>query len=203
MSAAAVRRLDVARADRITARLSGAADLMLDLVAEAYAGEVWTVYGLPSWAAYVAAKVPALSVIGRGLPLEERRDAVAVLRGRGLSLRAVSDVLGIAPNTVRTDAAARDVAPAEVISLDGSRRSSSSTATAARRRRTPLTDRVITLLTSAGPDGRTVRDVARELRVERHLIAPTLTRLEDAGRIFYRRPERRGQFGTYVAGRIR
>jgi hypothetical protein len=110
----------------------------------------------------------------------------------------VSDVLGIAPNTVRTDAAARDVAPAEVLSLDGSRRASSSTAGRPRRRRTPLTDRVITLLAARGPLD--VRTIARELHTERHLIAPTLTRLEDAGRITYRRPERRGQFGTYATG---
>jgi hypothetical protein len=193
-----VGRLELARARSITRKLVGAADLMLDLVVEAYDGRVWEVLGHPSWAAYVAAEVPALAVIGKGLPVEQRREAVAVLRGRGLSLRGVSEVLGIAPNTVRTDAAAAGVQLAEVVSLDGSRRSSS--AAPARRRRGPVkTDRTVALLAGAGPDGLTVRDVAKALRCEQHKAAATLTRLEDAGRIVYRPGDRRGQFGRYVA----
>jgi hypothetical protein len=198
VSAVAVGRLDVARARQVTKRLRGAADLMLDLVVEAYEGRVWEVLGHDSWSAYVAAEVPALAVIGKGLPVEQRREAVAVLRGRGLSLRGVSEVLGIAPNTVRTDAAAAGVQLAEVIGLDGARRASARTAPARRRRGPAKTDRTVALLAGAGPDGLTVREVARELRCEQHKAAATLTRLEDAERIIYRAPERRGQFGRYV-----
>jgi hypothetical protein len=196
---AAPARLEIARARSITRRLAGAADLLLDLVVEAYEGQAWAVLGHASWSAYVAAEVPALAVIGKGLPVEQRREAVAVLRGRGLSLRGVSEVLGIAPNTVRTDAAAAGVQLAEVVSLDGSRRSSARS-TSTRRRRGPVkTDRTVEILAGAGPDGLTVREVARALKCPQHMAAPTLKRLDDAGRIVYRRPERRGQFGTYVA----
>lgn len=200
MSAAAPLRLDVARARRLTEQLRGSADLTLDLVVEAYDGRAWEVLGHPSWSAYVAAEVPQLAIIGKGLPLEQRRDAVAMLRGRGLSLRGVSEVLGIAPNTVRADAAAAGVQLAEVIGLDGVRHASSSSSSTPRRRRraVPLTDRVVVLLAAAAEPGLTAREVARELHQPQHIVAPALVRLTQSGRVVYRRPERRGLFGTYA-----
>lgn len=199
MSAAAVVQLDEARARAITRKLAGAVDLALDLVVEAYEGRAWSVLGFASWGEYVAVEVPALAVIGKGLPLAERREAVAVLRARGLSLRGIAEVLGLAPNTVR--AALPDEQPAEVVSLDGTRRASQSTSQGPRRRRrrVPLTDQVVALLAGAGAGGLSVVEVARALHVERTMIAPTLTRLVDAGRVAYVRPERRGLFGRYVA----
>ena len=198
MSAApAVGRLEVARARAITRKLAGAVDLALELVVEAYEGRAWEVLGHESWAAYVAAEVPALSVIGRGLPLEERRDAVAQLRGRGLSLRGVGEVLGLAPNTVRRDAAEAGVQLVEVRSIDGSRRSAVGSSSR-RRRRTPLTDRVVQLVAGAGDNGLSVLEVVAQLRTPRTEVAPALTRLVQAGRLSYVRPERRGQFGRYV-----
>jgi hypothetical protein len=196
---APVRQLEVARARALTRKLAGAVDLALDLVVEAYEGQAWAVLGHDSWAAYVAAEVPSLAVIGKGLPVDQRRDAVAVLRGRGLSLRGVAEVLGIAPNTARTDAAAAGVRLAEVRSLDGSVRSASSTST--RRRRGPVkTDRTVALLAGAGPEGLTVLEVARALRCPQHMASATLTRLVAARRVAYLPPERRGLFGRYTAG---
>jgi len=202
-AAAAPARLEVARARALTRKLAGATDLMLDLVVEAYEGQAWAVLGHQSWAAYVAAEVPALAVIGRGLPVEQRRDAVAVLRGRGLSLRGISEVLGIAPNTARTDAAAAGVQLAAVVSLDGSVRSSSRSSSSSRRRRGPVkTDRTVALLADAGAEGLTVLEVAKALRCPQHMASATLTRLQAAGRVAYLPPARRGLFGRYAAGTV-
>jgi hypothetical protein len=198
VSAAVVLQLGRARARSITRQLAGSVDVALDLMVEAYEGRVWAVLGHDTWAAYVAAEVPALKVIGKGLPADERRDVCTDLRRRGLSLRGIGEVLGLAPNTVRAALAGGVELPAEVVSLDGSRRSSTSTGERRRRRGPAKTDRTVTLLAGAGPDGLTVRDVARALKCPQHMAAATLTRLEDAGRILYRRPERRGMFGRYV-----
>lgn len=202
MSAAAVVHLDRARARAITRRLAGAADVLLDLVVEAYEGRAWAVLGHESWAAYVAAEIPALVVLGGRDRVEQRRAAVAVLRGRGMSLRGVAEVLGVAPNTVRTDAAAAGVELADVVSLDGVRRPAKRTTPARRRRAVPLTGRLVALLAGAGPDGLTVREVCERVHEGRVEVAPALTRLRAAGRVDYRLPERRGQFGRWVAGRI-
>lgn len=197
MSAAAVVTLDRARARALTRKLAGAVDLALDVLVEAYEGRAWAVLGHASWADYVRAEVPALLVIGKGLPVDERREVCADLRRRGLSLRGIGEVLGLAPNTVRAALAGVDELPAEVVSLDGSRRSS--TGAGRRRRRGPVkTDRTVALLAGAGPDGLDVRDVARALKCPQHMAAATLTRLVDAHRVAYRAPERRGLFGRYV-----
>jgi hypothetical protein len=197
VSAAAVVTLDRARARAITRRLAGAVDVALDLVVEAYEGRAWAVLGHASWADYVAAEVPALKVIGKGLPADERRDVCADLRSRGLSLRGIGEVLGLAPNTVRAALAGVEQ-PAEVVSIDGSRRSSTGTPSDTPRKSPVKTDRTVALLAGAGPAGLDVRDVARALRCEQHKAASTLTRLVDAGRVGYVAPERRGMFGRYV-----
>lgn len=199
---AAVVQLDRARAERLTEKLRGALDLAVELVRELHAGEGWRAMGYDSWPAYCHGELPQLAVIVRGLPKEERRAKVSELRASGMSLRDVAEVTGLAPNTVRTDSAG--VTLLVTRSRDGALRPATSSPAPAKRRRTgpPKTDRAVALLAGAGPDGLTVRDVARELRCRQHEAAATLTRLEDAGRIVYRRPERRGQFGRYVAGRI-
>lgn len=198
MSAAAVVQLDRARALALTRKLAGAVDLALDALVEAYEGRAWSVLGHETWADYVAARVPALRVIGKGLPADERRDVCADLRRRGLSLRGIGEVLGLAPNTVRAALAGADELPAEVVSLDGSRRSSTSVGGRRRRRGPAKTDRTVALLAGAGPDGLDVRDVARALKCRQHEASATLTRLVDAGRVAYLAPERRGLFGRYV-----
>lgn len=198
MSAAAVVQLDRARALALTRKLSSAVDLALDALVEAYEGRAWSVLGHDTWADYVAARVPALRVIGKGLPADERREVCADLRRRGLSLRGIGEVLGLAPNTVRAALAGVVELPAEVRSLDGSRRSAVAVGQRSRRRGPVKTDRTVELLAAAGPEGLSVVDVARALRCEQHKAAATLTRLEDARRIAYVHPERRGQFGRYV-----
>ncbi len=199
---AAVVRLDAARARRLTDQLRETLDLAVELVRELHVGEGWRALGHSSWPEFCRAELPQLAVIVRGMPKVERRAKVAELRASGMSLRDVSEVTGLAPNTVRTDAAAGGVVLEVTRGRDGALRSATATAPATRRRREPKTDRTVALLAGAGPDGLTVRDVARELRCPQHMAAATLTRLEDAGRVVYRAPARRGLFGRYVAGRI-
>jgi transposase len=196
-AAAGVVRLDRARAEHLTAKLRDALDLAVELVRELHEHEAWRAMGYDSWPAYCAGELPQLRVIVRGMPKEERRAKVSELRAGGMSLRDVAEATGLAPNTVRTDSAG--VQLVAVRGRDGALRSATSSKPAPAKRR-PKTDRTVELLRERGP--LTVLQVARELRCPQHKAAATLTRLEDAGRITYRRPERRGQFGAYVAGRI-
>lgn len=208
-AAAGVVRIDVARARALTRQLQRALDVAVELVRELHESEAWRVLGHDSWPAYCAAELPQLRVIVRGMPKEERRAKVAELRGAGMSLRDVSEVTGLAPNTVRADAAAAGVQLVTVKSRDGALRparvsgipaSSASSASSAPAR--PLTDRLVQLLRAAGPDGATVLELCDRARVRQARVAPALCRLAAAGRVEYRRPERRGQLGRYVAGRI-
>lgn len=197
MNASAVRTLDRKRAELLTGRIREALDLALDLLGEAYVGEAWRALGYASWTAYCRAELPQLAVLVKGLPAAERRPKVAALRGRGMSLQAVADLTGLSPNTVKADAKAEGVQLAEVIGLDGARRASSRTAAPAPRE--TRTDRAVRLVAGAGPDGITVRDLARSARWSQHEAAPTLARLVQSGRIAYLAPARRGLFGRYVA----
>jgi thiol-disulfide isomerase/thioredoxin len=197
MSAAPAVQLDRARARRLTDQLREALDLAVDLLQKAYTGEAWRALGYASWSAYCRAELPQLAIIVKGLPVAERRPKVAQLRAGGMSLRAVGEVTGLSANTVKADAAAEGVQLAEVLSLDGARRAAA-VSPAPAKPRARKTDRAVAYLAGAGPDGATVRDVARALRCEQHKAAATLTRLVDAGRILYREPARRGLFGRYT-----
>jgi DNA-binding CsgD family transcriptional regulator len=199
-AAAAVVQLDEKRARALTRELQKTLDLAVELVRELHEREGWRALGHESWPAFCRAELPQLAVIVRGMPKAERRAKVSELRASGMSLRDVAEVTGLAPNTVRSDSAG--VQLVAVKSRDGAMRPATATTPATPAKRRPKTDRTVELLRAAGPDGLTVLQVARELRCPQHKAAATLTRLEDSQRITYRRPERRGRFGTYVAGRI-
>ena len=198
---AAVVRLDAARARSLTRELQKTLDVAVELVGKLWEGEGWRALGYSSWSAYCATELPQLAVIVRGMPREDRDAKVAELRGRGMSLRGVSEVTGLAPNTVRAAAAAAGVVLAEVRSLDGALRPAAAAAPKQRAARVPTTTRLVGVVAAAGPDGLTVREVCQRARLPREEVAPALVRLFQAGRIDYRRPERRGLFGRYV-GRI-
>lgn len=201
MSAAAAVRLDVARARRLTRDLAAALDVAVELLREVYDGRAWEVLGYDSWSSYCRAELPSLAVIVKGLPPVERRAKVAELRAGGMSLRAVSELTGLAPNTVRTDAAKEGVQLAEVRSIDGSRRASSATPATPRPRLT-LIARAVLVISEAGDAGVTVHQLAKRLRVSQCSAGPLLCRLAKDGRLVYRRPARRGQVGTYVLGKV-
>jgi hypothetical protein len=198
VSAAAVVRLDAARARSLTRELQKTLDVAVELVGKLWEGEGWRALGYDSWSAYCAAELPQLAVIVRGMPREERDAKVAELRGRGMSLRGVSEVTGLAPNTVRAAAAAAGVVLAEVRSLDGALRPAAASAPKSRAPRVPTTTRLVGVVAAAGPNGLTVREVCQRARLPREVVAPALFRLTEAGRLEYRRPERRGLFGRYV-----
>jgi hypothetical protein len=197
----AVARLDrAARARALTRELQDALEVAVGVVAELWRDELWRELGHATWAEYCAAEVPNLAVLVRGMPKQERRAKVAELRRDGMSLRGVAEATGLAPNTVRTDAAAEGVRLAKVIGLDGVERPAAA-APRTRAPRVPTTTRLLAVVAAAGPDGLTVREACQRARLPREVVAPALFRLSESGRLVYRRPARRGLFGTYV-GRI-
>jgi hypothetical protein len=187
--------LDVARARRLTKQLQEALTLAVDLLGEAFEGRAWEVLGYPSWDEYCAAELPQLAQLR--LPLEERRAAVATMRGRGMSTRAIAAPLGLSVGTVHSDLKASDVQLATVTSLDGRQRPGAAAAAAPAPRLTNVA-RTVLLVREAGTEGLTVRDLCRRTRWHHGQASATLCRLAAAGRIRYVAPERRGQFGRYV-----
>ena len=194
---AAAAPLDVARARRLTKQLQDALSLSLDLLHQVFDGQAWRVLGHASWDAYCAAELPQLAQLR--LPLDERRAVVAELRGRGMSLRAIAAPLGLSANTVKADAAAAGVQLASVTSLDGRQRPGrSAAALPAPRPRVQRVDQVVALVRAAGEDGLTVHQLVAATRWSQSAASAALSRLEHAGRITYRRPDKRGQVGRYV-----
>jgi hypothetical protein len=193
-AAAGVVRLDAARARSLTRELARALDVAVELVRELWQGEAWRALGHDSWEAYCAAELPQLAVIVRGMPREERDAKVSELR-ETMSLRAVSAVTGLAPNTVR--AASAGVVVEKTRGRDGVLRPATSTRTPAPR--VPTTVRVLAVVVGAGPDGLTVREVCKAARLPREVVGPALCRLSQTGRLSYVRPQRRGLFGRYVS----
>lgn len=175
--------LNVARARRLTKQLRETLTLALDLLVEVFEGRAWEALGHPTWEAYCAAELPELAELA--LPLEQRQSAVATLRGRGLSLRAIGAPLGLSPQTVQRDLKAAGVQLATVTSLDGRQRP----AAVAARPSTPAPaktslDRVVDLVAAAGPDGLTVREVLKKARNWHHGQASgALSRAHAQGRL--------------------
>lgn len=197
-AALAAAPLDVARARRLTRQLQEALDLALDLLLQVHDGQAWRALGHSSWGEYCAAELPQLAILGKGMAEPERVAAVGELRGQGMSFRAIAAALGLGVATVKRAADDAGVQLATVTSLDGRKRSTTS---APRRRRSgpPRTDRTVLLVAGFGTDGATVLDVVAATRWKQHVASATLTRLVQAGRLAYLAPERRGQFGRYVA----
>lgn len=77
-------------ADRVTR--------LLQLVEQALAGEAWVALGYASWTAYLADTLEPMR-----LPLEERREVVGWLTGRGMSTRAIAPIVSVDQKTVSND----------------------------------------------------------------------------------------------------
>lgn len=193
-AAAAPAPLDRARVRAITRELQRSLDRAVALAVELYEGRAWLTAGFDSWQDFVAAELPQL----RELNELDRRAVVVELRGRGASLRAAGAAVGLSAATVKTYSDDAGVQLATVTGIDGVTRPATSSTTPRPRPRTRRTDRAVELIRAAGPDGLTVRQLCAATRWQQHVASATLTRLQQSGRIAYRRPARRGLFGAYV-----
>jgi transposase len=94
-------------------------DLMA-LVVKAHLGRAWLALGYESWPDYIKGEFNHAPL---SLPREERKAVVALLRGQGMSTRAIGPAIGVTDRTVANDlAGAKFFAPDElapVIGLDG------------------------------------------------------------------------------------
>jgi hypothetical protein len=194
-AAAAAGPLDVARARRLTAQLREALTLAVELLEQAYDGQAWRALGYGSWVDYCAAELPQLAQLR--IPVEERRSAVAELRGRGWSVRAIAAPLGLSAGTVHSDLKATGTTLATVTSLDGRQRPASAGERPAAPRLSNVA-RAALIVREAGPGGITVRALCARTRWHHGQASATLTRLAQSGAITYRRPPKRGQMGVYV-----
>lgn len=135
-----------ARADRIRASAVAVADWLSD-IRGAYASRDWEPLGYATWHDYLDGEFGAHRI---ALPMEERREVVAVMSRAGMSTRAIAPALGVSVGTVHadrvstvqnrtdesTDAAPTTDQPRTVHSLDGRSRP----AVQPRPRQEPVTD---------------------------------------------------------------
>lgn len=99
------------RVDRIKT-LVGAA--RADII-ESFRQRDWIALGYESWDALCSAEFGTVL----RLSVEDRQRAVSELRGAEIPTRAIASALGVSDATVRRDAGATNVAPAQVTGLDG------------------------------------------------------------------------------------
>lgn len=115
------RDLNSQQARALTDRIrSSMGDLMM-LVAKAHSGRVWIALGYESWRDYIKGEFEHAPL---HLPRDERRAVVALLRGQGMSTRAIEPAVGVGHGTVVRDLATGPNGPVEpepvpVTGLDG------------------------------------------------------------------------------------
>jgi hypothetical protein len=105
------------RADRLRAGIVRYAEMRQD-IADAFACRDWLALGYQHWAAYVEAEFgEQLAQLARG----ERREAIADLRGQGMSTRQIANSTGIGQSQVRRDLAevSPNGSPEKVTGSDG------------------------------------------------------------------------------------
>jgi hypothetical protein len=113
--------LDAAEARAITERIKGAMGGLMALVVKAYLGRVWLALGYDSWDNYIKGEFNHAPL---HLPREERAAVVALLRGQGMSTRAIGAATGVDQSTIVADLAGdENPSPdaALVTGLDGKR----------------------------------------------------------------------------------
>lgn len=99
MSALATVDQARARADRIRASAVAVADWLSD-IRGAYASRDWESLGYATWHDYLEGEFGEHRV---SLPVEERREVVAVMSRAGMSTRAIAPALGVSQRTVADD----------------------------------------------------------------------------------------------------
>lgn len=89
-------------------------DLMI-LVAKAWQGRVWIALDYGSWADYIKGE---FNYAPLALPREERQAVVKLLRGQGMSTRAIGAATGVHHDTVASDLSTVGN-PTEIVSVTG------------------------------------------------------------------------------------
>jgi hypothetical protein len=115
------RDLNTKEATAITARIRSKMGDLMSEVAEAWIGRAWKALGYESWNEYIKSEFNHAPL---HLPRDERRAVVALLRGQGMSARAIAPALGIDRATVDRDLQGGANAPpdsefVQVTGLDG------------------------------------------------------------------------------------
>lgn len=99
-------------------RIANDTDKVLDLIDQARAGDAWKPLGYDSWTAYVDVEFgDALARLSR----KDRIPAVVKMRELGMSTRAIGEVVGVDPRTVRRDldSGGACAPPGAVVGRDG------------------------------------------------------------------------------------
>ncbi len=103
------RDLNAKAARSITSRIQSAMSDVMVLVAKAYVGRVWIALGYESWPEYIKGEFDHAPL---HLPRDERKAVAALLRGQGMSTRAIGAATGTSHETVAQDiAAVRNLTP--------------------------------------------------------------------------------------------
>jgi hypothetical protein len=94
------RDFDATEAEAITDQIrSSMGDLMI-LVSKAWHGRVWIALGYESWPDYIKGEFDHAPM---ALPPDERRAVSVLLRGQGMSTRAIAPAVGVHHDTVASD----------------------------------------------------------------------------------------------------
>jgi hypothetical protein len=110
------RDLDAREAGAITERIKSAMGDLMVLVVKAWQGRVWIALGYQSWEDYIKGE---FSHAPLSLPRDERRAVGKLLRGEGMSTRAIAPPLGVSQRTVSNDQkAGQNYAPADEAVID-------------------------------------------------------------------------------------
>jgi hypothetical protein len=103
------RALSESAARALTEKIRASVGDLMVLIARAWQGRAWSALGYESWADYIKGEFNHAPL---SLPREERKAVVALLRGQGMSTRAIGAATGASDFTVRNDlSGARNHAP--------------------------------------------------------------------------------------------
>lgn len=108
--------LTATEARALTDRIRESVTELLPLIREAFQRRADKALGYGSWSDYCDTELRGLRI-----PVQDRPEAVAQLRGAGMSTRAIGSALGTSEATVRRDLgiASNDAMPDRVSTLDG------------------------------------------------------------------------------------
>jgi hypothetical protein len=111
------RDLNTKEARAITQRIKSKMGDLMGEVAKAWIGRVWLALAYESWEDYVKGEFNHAPLT---LPREERKAVASLLRGQGMSTRAIGSATGVSDETIRRDLSdATNVAPDEVVPVTG------------------------------------------------------------------------------------